>query len=63
MFKKKIVVFAYNKTTNIGSKKIYYPEVYVFVYKNGKVFYEQERLLAGDDKDGLALCESHTIGC
>ena len=50
------------QTTNIGSKKIYYPEVYVFVYKNGKVFYEQERLLAGDDKDGLEPGESHTIG-
>ncbi|MGZ1276553.1 Rib/alpha-like domain-containing protein [Lactobacillus delbrueckii subsp. bulgaricus] len=50
------------QTTNIGSKKIYYPEVYVFVYKNGKVFYEQEGLLAGYDKDGLEPGESHTIG-
>ena len=49
------------QATNIGSKKIYYPEVYVFVYKNGKVFYEQERLLAGDDKDGLDPGESHTV--
>lgn len=50
------------QTTNIGSKKIYYPEVYVFVYKNGKVFCEWERLLAGYDKDGLEPGESHTIG-
>ena len=50
------------QATNIGSKKIYYPEVYVFVYRNGKVFYEQEGLLAGNDKDGLEPGESHTIG-
>ncbi|WP_300615528.1 Rib/alpha-like domain-containing protein [uncultured Lactobacillus sp.] len=48
------------KATNIGSKKIYYPNVHVFLLKNGKVIDENEVLMEPDDADGLQPGESIT---
>ncbi len=53
--------FGYDiKATNIGTKKIYYPSVDVFLFKDGKVIYEHETLMEPDDADGLQPGESIT---
>ena len=53
--------FGYDiKATNIGTKKIYYPSVDVFLFKDGKVIYEYETLMEPDDADGLQPGESIT---
>ena len=48
------------KATNIGTKKIYYPDVYIFLLKKGKVSYETNVLMEPDDADGLQPGESVT---
>jgi Rib/alpha/Esp surface antigen-like repeat protein len=53
--------FGYDiKATNIGTRKIYYPSVDVFLFKDGKVIYEHETLMEPDDADGLQPGESIT---
>lgn len=53
--------FGYDiKATNIGTKKIYYPSVDVFLFKDGKVIYEHETLMEPDNADGLQPGESIT---
>lgn len=53
--------FGYDiKATNIGTKKIYYPSVDVFLFKDGEVIYEHETLMEPDDADGLQPGESIT---
>lgn len=53
--------FGYDiKATNIGTKKIYYPSVDVFLFKDGKVIYKHETLMEPDDADGLQPGESIT---